>query len=69
MIGTIAAHYGWTYNYIMWGVAWVNLQAIMADEQRYEYNKSDKDKGITVNTLEKPEDIKNHLLTLTNKIK
>lgn len=48
----------------------MNLQIILADEQRYEY-KSDKNEkqSTTYNTLEKPEDIKNHLLNLCNKIK
>ena len=34
-IWSIATATGWTFNYIIWGIAWVNLRMMIADAPRY----------------------------------
>lgn len=50
-IAGAAKTYGYTFNEIMWGVSWVNLQMMMADMPWYEYG-DEKDKEIEVKTKE-----------------
>lgn len=67
-IGSVCSHYHWTFEYVIWGVAWVNLQMIMADELRYDYEKPE-DETKKGNALEDPEAIKNYMMNLSNNIK
>jgi hypothetical protein len=35
MIWSIATATGWSIDYILWGVSWINLQLMIADAPRY----------------------------------
>jgi len=28
--------FGWTYDYLLWGITWVNVNIMLADSARYE---------------------------------
>lgn len=43
-IDTIAERYKWTVDYILWGVAWANIQLMMADALRTDYKSKDDKK-------------------------
>lgn len=32
--GEICQHFGWTYDYLLRGIAWINVQLMMADAPR-----------------------------------
>jgi hypothetical protein len=34
-IWSIAAATGWTLDYILWGISWMNLEMMIADAPRY----------------------------------
>jgi hypothetical protein len=40
---------GWTYEYLLWKISWVNLQMMIVDAPRYDSSKD--------NTIEEPEDV------------
>lgn len=46
-----AARYGWTLDYILWGISWVNLQWMLNDKMETLYkfyeSKSGSDDSIT----------------------
>ena len=43
--GAILEHFGWTYEYLLCGVAWVNVQLMLADAARMkDRNDEEKDK-------------------------
>lgn len=47
-IWSIAEKTGWTVDYILWRVSWVNLRLMLADAPRIDYSKT-KEKR-TLNT-------------------
>lgn len=42
-IAGIAKSFGYTVDYILWGVSWVNLQMMMSDMPWYDYDKTNDD--------------------------
>lgn len=32
----ILKYFGWTYDYLLWGIAWINVSLMLADGARYE---------------------------------
>lgn len=32
----ILKYFGWTYNYLLWGISWLNVSLMLADGARYE---------------------------------
>lgn len=32
----ILKYFGWTYDYLLWGISWVNVSIMLADGARYE---------------------------------
>lgn len=59
--------YGWSYDYLLWGISWLNVQLIIADAPRSkdlprdeDGNIIDEDKIVTQELTSK-EDIKNYL--------
>ena len=32
----ILKYFGWTYDYLLWGINWVNVEMMLADGARYE---------------------------------
>jgi hypothetical protein len=31
----IIKYFGWTYDYLLWGITWLNVQLMLADGARY----------------------------------
>lgn len=46
MIWSIATATGWKFEYIVWGISWVNLQMMLADAPRYIYDDKEKSKRL-----------------------
>ena len=40
--GEICAHFGWTYDYLLRGIAWINVQLMMADGPKMNTDTEDK---------------------------
>lgn len=32
----ILKNFGWTYDYLLWGISWLNVSLMLADGARYE---------------------------------
>ena len=43
--GSIMAHFGWTWEYICWGIRWAIVQRMLIDAPNYETEK-EKDKAV-----------------------
>lgn len=37
----ILKYFGWTYDYLLWGISWVNVSLMLADGARYESSDSE----------------------------
>lgn len=46
------AHFGWTWDYLLWGLPWVTIQKMMIDAPGYDYEDNDK-KGRKVTSSQK----------------
>ena len=59
--------FGWSYDYLLWGISWLNLQLMIADAPRTKEMAVDVDDNVfeefddTVPTITSKEDIKNFL--------
>ncbi|WP_262246955.1 hypothetical protein [Parapedobacter soli] len=38
----VCAHFGWTMQYMLWGISWMQLHKMLVDQPVYEY---DEDNG------------------------
>ena len=64
--GAICAHFGWTYDYLVNGIAWSLVERMMIDAPSYEYDSATG--GIPSSlTLDNNEDVINYLNSLNNK--
>lgn len=36
----MANRYHWTYDYILWGISWANLQLMIADALKIDYKQN-----------------------------
>lgn len=36
--GAICEHFGWTYDYLLHGIAWTTVQRMMIDAPSYDFN-------------------------------
>lgn len=60
--GEIVKVYGWSYEYLLWGISWVNVQIMLSDALRNDDNPGEGEKGEVVNReLKSKEDIKNYV--------
>ena len=63
--GEIIKSFGWTYDYLLWGISWLNVQIMLADaarvEQEPEQTDGNKDGGKPPVQLKTKDDIKNYL--------
>lgn len=41
--GSILAHFGWTWDYLHWGIKWHLVEKMMVDAPAYKFDKSGKD--------------------------
>lgn len=59
--------YGWSYDYLLWGISWLNVQLMIADAPRSKDLPTDEDGNvIDENKIERhelktKEDIKNYI--------
>lgn len=51
--------YGWSYDYLLWGISWLNVQMILADALRVDNDHKDNAGESEAVKLESKEDIKN----------
>ena len=59
--------YGWSYDYLLWGISWLNVQLMIADAPRSKDLPTDEDGNVIDESkierheLKKKEDIKNYI--------
>ena len=41
--GAVLAHFGWTWEYLLWGVRWNYVQKMMIDAPGYEFENDEDD--------------------------
>ena len=65
--GELLRNFGWTYEYLLWGISWLNVSLMIADAPRTKElpkdefgNEIDTSKVVTQN-LSTKEDIKNYI--------
>lgn len=65
--GELLRSFGWTYDYLLWGISWANVQLMIADAPRTKETPTD-DEGnpidetkIVRQDLKTKEDILNHI--------
>lgn len=51
--------YGWSYDYLLWGISWLNVQMILADALRVDNDQEGNAEESEAVKLENKEDIKN----------
>jgi hypothetical protein len=44
VFASVCAHFHWKLDYLLWGIAWVNVQMMLADMPRYDYKGKSKEK-------------------------
>jgi hypothetical protein len=59
--------YGWSYDYLLWGISWLNVQLMIADAPRSKDLPTDEDGNVIDESkierheLNTKEDIKNYI--------
>lgn len=59
--------YGWSYDYLLWGISWLNVQLMIADAPRSKDLPTDEDGNVIDESkigrheLKTKEDIKNYI--------
>lgn len=59
--------YGWTYDYLLWGISWLNVQLMIADAPRTKDLPKDENSNVIDESkvehreLKTKEDIKNYI--------
>jgi len=55
--------FGWTYDYLLWGISWMNVQTMLADAPKPEKVKNDESgkNKVVHRELKTKEDIKNYV--------
>lgn len=59
--------YGWSYDYLLWGISWLNVQLMIADAPRSKDLPTDEDGNVIDKSkierheLKTKEDIKNYI--------
>lgn len=65
--GEILKIFGWTYDYLLWGISWLNVQTMLADLSRPAEIPTDeegnpiKEDKIIRRELKTKDDIKNYI--------
>ena len=54
----ILKYFGWTYDYLLWGINWVNVTLMLADGARYESPDGVAGEPVTKIQLKSKQDIK-----------
>lgn len=45
MIWSIAEATGWKWQYILWGITWLNIRMMLADAPRYDFESKGEGKA------------------------
>lgn len=62
MRGSILKEFGWTYDYLLWGIAWINVRLMIEDQAKIEDTGENEAEGPKeVRKLETKEDIMNYI--------
>lgn len=59
--GELCKTYGWSYDYLLWGITWLNVQLMVADAARLKDEDKETDKKVERRELKTKEDIKNYI--------
>lgn len=59
LIDQACERYGWKYDYVMWGISFVNLQLLLADKVREVYLSDDEKKKVQSSLLNEDRDVIN----------
>lgn len=57
---SICAHFHWTYEYLLWGISWINVELFLVDLPTFEYGEP-KDK---INKIDNKEQMQDYLKSL-----
>jgi hypothetical protein len=58
----IMERYGWTFDYLLWGISWFNVELMLHDSLRIEDAENAEEEILTTK-----DDIKNYINGLMNK--
>lgn len=62
MRGSILKEFGWTYDYLLWGIAWINVRLMIEDQAKIEdTDENEAEEPKEVRKLETKEDIMNYI--------
>ena len=64
MRGSILKEFGWTYDYLLWGISWIIVKTMIADQAKIVDDDDKKEKGganVVERRLDTKEDIINYL--------
>lgn len=60
--GAIMERFGWTYDYLLWGISWINIEIMLDDVVRIvDVDKKPDDGNVEKKELKTKEDIKNYI--------
>lgn len=48
----ILSHFGWSYNYLLWGISWANVQRMLIDAPFYESEDSETTNKTNVKAID-----------------
>lgn len=56
--GEICKTFGWTYEYLLWGISWLNVNMMMADAARIETEQKSEQENVVEMKLRTKDDLK-----------
>ena len=60
--GAICSHFGWTYDYLVNGIAWALVQRMMMDAPSYDFDAKDDEIVLTDKNAEAIKDYVNGMM-------
>lgn len=51
--GQILSHFGWTWNYLLWGIKWNVVLRMLIDMPKYKHEEKEEKKGKSLFDLSK----------------
>lgn len=56
--GEICKTFGWTYEYLLWGISWLNVNMMMADAARMDTGQKLEQENVVEVKLRTKDDLK-----------
>lgn len=56
--GEICKTFGWTYEYLLWGISWLNVNMMMADAARMDTEQKLEQENVVEVKLRTKDDLK-----------